>query len=284
MNKQLPNNSKENSTIAFIGGGNMAVSLIGGLIADGYNPQKILVSDPDSEKLAAHAGRFRIRPAASNDEAVREADVVVLAIKPQVMQEVTRSLSAIIQECKPLVISIAAGVREESLQQWLGGDVALVRTMPNTPAMIQAGATVLHAGPTVSQEQRDLAESILRAVGLTCWVDNESQMDAVTALSGSGPAYFFLIMEAMEAAAVELGLKDDSARLLTLQTALGAAKMALESREGPAVLRQHVTSPGGTTERALQTLEEGNLRELFRQALTDARNRSIELSEILGKS
>jgi pyrroline-5-carboxylate reductase len=282
MNKQLPNNSKENSTIAFIGGGNMAASLIGGLIADGYNPQKILVSDPDSEKLAAHAGRFRVRPAASNDEAVREADVVVLAIKPQVMQEVALSLAAIIQECKPLMISIAAGVREESLQQWLGGDIALVRTMPNTPAMIQAGASVLHAGPTVSQEQRDLAESILRAVGLTCWVDDEAQMDAVTALSGSGPAYFFLIMEAMETAAMELGLKAETARLLTLQTALGAAKMALESREGPALLRQHVTSPGGTTERALQTLEEGNLRELFRQALTDARNRSIELSEMLG--
>ena len=284
MNKQLQHNSKENGTIAFIGGGNMAVSLISGLVADGYDPQKILVSDPDAEKLAALAGRFRIKSAPNNDEAVRNADVVVLAIKPQVMEEVTRSLTGAIQNSKPLVISIAAGVREESLQQWLGGDVALVRTMPNTPAMIQAGASVLHAGPGVSGEQKDLAESILRAVGLTRWVDDEGLMDAVTALSGSGPAYFFLIMEAMEAAAVELGIPADSARLLTLQTALGAAKMALESREGPAILRQQVTSPGGTTECALQTLEEGGLRELFKQALTDARDRSVELSELLGNS
>lgn len=284
MTQRITHKMKENSIIAFIGGGNMAASLIGGLIADGYDPQKILVSDPDSEKLAAHAGRFRVRPATSNDEAIKQADVVILAVKPQVMQEVARSVAPAVQERKPLVISIAAGVREESLQQWLGGDVALVRTMPNTPAMIQAGASVLHADPCVTKEQRDLAESILRAVGLTRWVDDEALMDSVTALSGSGPAYFFLIMEAMESAGVELGLTPETARLLTLQTALGAAKMALESREGPAVLRQHVTSPGGTTERALQTLEEGSLRELFRQALEDARDRSIELSEMLGKS
>lgn len=282
MNLQLAHNVKENSTLAFIGGGNMAVSLISGLIADGHDAQKILVSDPDSEKLAALAGRFRIQSASSNEAAIAEADVVVLSVKPQVIEEVSRSLAGAIQQRQPLVISIAAGIQEKSLQQWLGGDVTLVRTMPNTPAMIQAGATVLHAGPGVSEEQKDLAESIMRAVGLTRWVEDEGLMDAVTALSGSGPAYLFLVMEAMEAAAIELGIPADSARLLTLQTALGASKMALESTDSPAILRQKVTSPGGTTERALQTLEEGGLRDLFKQALSDARDRSIELSSILG--
>jgi pyrroline-5-carboxylate reductase len=284
MNKQLDHKTNDKNTIAFIGGGNMAVSLIGGLIADGYDAQRILVSDPDGEKLAALAGRFHIRSAGSNEEAIAQADVVVLSVKPQVMEGVARSLADAIQQRHPLVISIAAGVREESLQQWLGGDIALVRTMPNTPAMIQAGATVLHAGPRVSKAQRDLAESILRAVGLTRWVEDEGLMDAVTALSGSGPAYLFLVMEAMEAAAIELGIPAESARLLTLQTALGAAKMALESPEGPATLRQKVTSPGGTTEAALQALEAGGLRELFRQALSDARDRSVELSKLLGNN
>ena len=282
MNKQLDHKTKQKSTITFIGGGNMAGSLIGGLIADGYDPQHILVSDPDGEKLAALAGRFRIRPADSNPDAIAQANVVVFSVKPQVMEEVARSLAEAIQQQHPLVISIAAGVREEDLQEWLGGNIALERTMPNTPAMIQAGATVLHAGPGVSKEQKDLAESILRAVGLTRWVEDEALMDAVTALSGSGPAYLFLVMEAMEAAAIELGIPADSARLLTLQTALGAAKMALESSDSPAVLRQKVTSPGGTTEAALKTLEDGGLRKLFQQALTDARDRSVELSKLLG--
>jgi pyrroline-5-carboxylate reductase len=181
-----------------------------------------------------------------------------------------------------LIISIAAGVREQFLQQWLGGEVSLVRTMPNTPAMIQAGATVLHAGPAVNEEQRNLAESIMRSVGLTRWVDEEDELDAVTALSGSGPAYFFLVMEAMEAAGVELGLDAETARLLTMQTALGAARMAMESRDSPALLRERVTSPGGTTESALQTFEDGDLRGLIKRALGSAHTRSKELSDLLG--
>ena len=158
----------------------------------------------------------------------------------------------------------------------------LIRAMPNTPAMIQVGASVLYAGPETSAAQRDSAERILRAVGLVRWVANEDLMDAVTALSGSGPAYFFLVMEAMEAAATELGLAVDTARLLTLQTALGAARMAIESSEHPAALRAKVTSPGGTTERALQSFEADGLRQVFKRALTAARDRSIELSELLG--
>ncbi|HEC15872.1 MAG TPA: pyrroline-5-carboxylate reductase [Sedimenticola sp.] len=274
----------KSSTIAFIGGGNMAACLIGGLVADGYDPRHILASDPDSSKLAGLAGHFQIRPAEDNAAAAAEAEVLVLAVKPQAMEEAARSVADIVQQRRPLVISIAAGIREPDLQTWLGGNVALVRTMPNTPAMIQTGAIVLHASPQVSARQRDQAESIMRAVGLTQWVDDEDLMDAVTALSGSGPAYFFLVMEAMEAAGVELGLPAETARLLTLQTALGAARMAMESSDGPAVLRQRVTSPGGTTERALQVLEESDLRALFKQALTSARDRSVELSKILGDS
>ncbi len=275
---------KSSSTIAFIGGGNMAASLIGGLVADGYDPRRILVSEPDPEKLSRLAARFGIHSCSDNNEAARQADVVVLAIKPQVLEQVAKELTEVMKRYRPLVISIAAGIRETHLQRWLGGDLALVRTMPNTPAMIQTGATALHAGKGVSEKQKNLAESILRAVGITCWVNDEEKMDAATALSGSGPAYFFLIMEAMEQAGKELGLPAETARLLTLQTALGAARMAIESSDGPAILKERVTSPGGTTEKALQILEQGGVRELFQQALTGARDRSIELSNLLGDS
>ena len=282
MNQKLPDNSTR--TIAFIGGGNMALSLIGGLVADGYDAKKIIASDKNPDQLASLSARFGTRSAADNKQAAEGADVVVFAVKPQILESVARELSALIEARRPLVISIAAGIREKSLATWLGGDVPLVRTMPNTPAMIQAGATVLHANNQVTREQRDLAETILRAVGLTCWVDDESLLDVVTALSGSGPAYFFLVMEAMEQAGLELGLPADSARLLTLQTALGASRMAMESNEGPAVLRQKVTSPGGTTERALEIFEEGGLKAIFKNAITAAKERSEELSQILGKA
>ena len=270
------------SKLTFIGGGNMASSLIGGLIADGYDSRQITVSDPDSHKLAQLAAHFGVNTETDNRKAIDRAKVVVLAVKPQALKAVAQDIAETVAKTKPLVISIAAGIQESALSGWLGGDVALVRSRPNTPAMIQSGATGLHAGPGVSEEQRDMAESILRAVGLTRWVEDESQMDAVTALSGSGPAYYFLVMEAMEAAACEMGLDRETARLLTLQTALGAARMAIESSDAPVTLRQKVTSPGGTTERALKILEEGKLRELFLQALTGAQERSRELSDMLG--
>lgn len=260
----------------------MATSLISGLIADGYDAKRLTVSDPDSEKLAQLAARFGIRSVVDNHQAVKDADVVVLAVKPQILEAVACDLATTIQKQKPLVISIAAGIPESSLRSWLGDKIPLVRCMPNTPAMIQTGATGLHAGKGVSDEQKNLAESILRSVGITCWVAVESLMDAVTAVSGSGPAYFFLVMEAMEDAARSMGLDEETARLLTLQTALGAARMAMESNDSPAILRGKVTSPGGTTEKALEMFENGNLRELFRDALTAARNRSEELSKMLG--
>jgi pyrroline-5-carboxylate reductase len=271
-----------NNNLTFIGGGNMASSLIGGLIADGYDSRQITVSDPDTEQLARLAARFDIHTETDNDKAIEQAKIVVLAVKPQALEKVARGIAESMTRVRPLVISIAAGIQETALREWLGGEVALVRSMPNTPAMIQSGATGLYAGPGVSDEQRDMAESILRSVGLTRWVDDESLMDAVTAVSGSGPAYFFLVMEAMEAAASEMGLDRESARLLTLQTALGAARMAMESSDSPATLRQKVTSPGGTTEEALKILEEGHLRELFSAALSGTQRRSRELSNLLG--
>lgn len=269
-------------SIAFIGAGNMATSLIGGLVADGYDPKSIIASDPDGGKLADLSARLGIQSAADNSTAIQQADVVVLAVKPQVLERICDEIRDAVQQRQPLLVSIAAGIREADMQAWLGGNIALVRTMPNTPAMLQAGATVLHAGSGVSEAQRDLAESILRAVGVTRWVDNEALMNIATALSGSGPAYFFLVMEAMETAAISNGLPADTARLLTIQTALGAARMAIESSDGPATLRQKVTSPGGTTERALSILEQGNLRSLFEEAISGACERSRELSEMLG--
>ena len=270
------------SKLTFIGGGNMAGSLIGGLIADGYDSRRITVSDPDTDKLAQLAAHFDVHTETDNNKAVDQAQIVVLAVKPQALESVARGIADSVTHSRPLVISIAAGIQETVLSEWLGGEVALVRSMPNTPAMIQSSATGLHAGPGVSGAQRDMAESILRAVGLTRWVEDESQIDAVTAISGSGPAYFFLVMEAIESVACEMGLDEETARLLTLQTALGAARMAIESSDSPATLRQKVTSPGGTTEKALKILEEGHLRELFAEALKGAQNRSRELSDMLG--
>jgi len=273
-----------NPNITFIGAGNMAAALIGGLIADGTDPQHITASDPDPDKLAALADSFGIRTTADNSQAVAAAEVVVLAVKPQVLQKVAEGLREAVQQHRPLLVSIAAGVRCATLDQWLGGGTALVRSMPNTPAMLQAGATGLFATVRVSERQREQAECILRAVGLTRWVEDESLMDVVTAVSGSGPAYFFLVMEAMEDAARQLGLDSETARLLTLQTALGAARMAIESSDDPATLRKKVTSPGGTTEQALLSLEKDGLRESFARALGAARDRSVELSQLLGES
>lgn len=268
--------------LSFIGGGNMARSLIGGLIADGWPAERIRVADSNPEIVAQLADRFHVATGTDNRTAAAGADVIVLAVKPQVMRDVAGEIAATAQAQRPLVISIAAGIRSADLERWLGGDTAIVRCMPNTPALVQSGATALVANARVSAERRDLAESVLRAVGLTLWLDDESLMDAVTALSGSGPAYFFLVMEAMQAAGMQLGLPEQAARLLTLQTAFGAAKMALESDEDAAALRRRVTSPGGTTERAIQTFEDGQLRELIARALTAARDRARELAEQLG--
>ncbi len=265
--------------IGFIGGGNMATSLISGLIASGHAPQHIWVSDINPDTLTVLAENLKVNTSIHNDTVINEADVVVLAVKPQTLSAVAQSAAALIQQKKSLVVSIAAGISQHSLSQWLGADTAIVRCMPNTPALVLTGATALHANANVSVEQRNLAENIMRAVGIALWVKDESELDAVTAVSGSGPAYYFLLMEAMEKAALELGLNEVTARLLVQQTALGAAKIALESPESPEQLRKRVTSPGGTTQQAIATFEQGGFTELVSKALHAARDRSIEMSK-----
>ncbi|GMR07245.1 MAG: pyrroline-5-carboxylate reductase [Gammaproteobacteria bacterium] len=268
--------------IAFIGGGNMARSLIAGLISDGCEPANIHVSDPHEHQRQSLQEAFSVNTTSSNTQVLQGADVVVLAVKPQILRQVIEEIADSINKQPLLMVSIVAGIRIDTIQNWLGGPAPLVRTMPNTPAMVQTGATGLFANREVSDEQRELAESIMRAVGVALWLDDEELIDAVTALSGSGPAYFFLVMEAMINAGQSLGLSAEVARLLTLQTALGAARLAIESDADPATLRQRVTSPGGTTERAIASLRDAQLEQLFRNALTAARDRAREISDQLG--
>ncbi|MDI1275934.1 pyrroline-5-carboxylate reductase [Methylobacter sp.] len=270
--------------IGFIGGGNMASSLISGLIASGHAPEQIWVSDISPDTLTALKNQLNVNTSVDNDDIINAVDVVVLAVKPQTLSAVAQSIAAQIQQKKSLVVSIAAGINQNSLSRWLGADTAIVRCMPNTPALVLTGATALHANDKVTGEQRDLAENILRSVGIALWVEDEAELDAVTAVSGSGPAYYFLLMEAMEKAALELGLTQETARLLVQQTALGAAKIALESTESPEQLRKRVTSPGGTTQRAIETFEQGGFTELVSKALHAARDRSIEMSKQMENS
>ncbi|QEP41995.1 pyrroline-5-carboxylate reductase [Ectothiorhodospiraceae bacterium BW-2] len=270
-----------NETIGFIGGGNMAISLIGGLIADGMVAERLLVAEPDSARRAEITRRFGVHTTDNNLELANQCEVVVLAVKPQLMREVCKALAEELT-AQPLFVSIAAGVRMADIERWLGGERALVRSMPNTPALIQTGATALVANRLVSETQRESAESVLRAVGLTLWLEQEQQLDIVTALSGSGPAYFFYIIELLQKSAEALGLAPKVARLLALQTAFGASKMALESEEGCDILRQRVTSPGGTTERALQVLQQQELGATLAAAVTAARDRAEALAQELG--
>lgn len=273
----------ENCTITFIGCGNMSRSLIGGLIANGIKPEKLLATDPDSNQRNAITKQLGISTFADNKEAIAKADVILLAVKPQVMHQVVNDIAESIKGTNKLIISIAAGVKLDSITSWLGEQAAVVRVMPNTPALIQAGAAAIIANEHTTDVQKNIAEAMMRSVGAAIWLDSEEQMDAVTALSGSGPAYFFYFMEAMEKAAIEMGLNEEQARLLTIETAVGASKMALMSSSDPAELRQQVTSPGGTTEQALNTFMQNNMEALVQKAMQAAKQRSIELSKEFGK-
>lgn len=267
--------------IGFIGGGNMASSLISGLIASGHSPEQIWVSDVNPETLTALAERLHVNTSANNDDVINAVDVVVFAVKPQILATVAQQAAPLIQQKRSLVVSIAAGINQNSLSRWLGAETPIVRCMPNTPALVLTGATALHANDRVTSEQCDLAENILRSVGIALWVAHEDELDAVTAVSGSGPAYYFLLMEAMEKAALAMGLSESMSRLLIQQTALGAAKIALESTESPEQLRNRVTSPGGTTQQAIETFEQGGFVELVDKALHAARDRSVAMSKQL---
>jgi pyrroline-5-carboxylate reductase len=269
--------------VTFIGAGNMASAIIGGMIDNGHPATAITATSPSDAFLAPIHERYGIRTNTDNADAVRGADVVVLAVKPQVMREVCEGLRDTLQRQRPLIISVAAGLTAETLLQWLGGDLPLVRCMPNTPSLVGAGAAGLFATAQVSAEQRAQASALLEAVGLVEWVEDEALLDAVTAVSSSGPAYFFLMFEAMEEAGVRLGLPADTARRLAIQTALGAAKMAQQSDQTPAQLKRNVMSPGGTTERAIEHLEQAGLRRIMDEAMDACAARAREMADELGQ-
>jgi len=268
--------------IAFIGGGNMATALIGGLCARGHSARDFVVADPSTEALARLARDFGVGTTTDNLTAVRPADTVVLAVKPQQAGEVARSLDGELARGRRLLISVAAGLRIADLARLLGPALPVVRCMPNRPALIGHGVTALVAGPGVAEHERQDADAILAACGRTVWLDEEAQLDAVTALSGSGPAYVFALIEALEAAGIELGLPAATARLLAVETANGAGRMAAASWESPANLREQVTSRGGTTEAALRVLEAAGFRAMFSAALAAAARRSAELAAQAG--
>jgi len=275
------------SKIAFIGAGNMARAIIGGLLAEGFAHTQISAAGPRMETLNKVADEFGIAVSIDNAATAANADVIVLGVKPQMLKEVALGLRASLSHKglahKPLIISVAAGITTASIANWLGEDQAIVRCMPNTPSQLRAGASGLFANALVSDEQKSAANAILGAVGIVQWLDDEALLNPVTAVSGSGPAYFFLLMEAMIDAGVELGLTRECAAELTLQTALGAAMLAKESELDVAELRRRVTSPKGTTEQAILSFEQDNLRASVLKAMTACSNRAVELSELLGK-
>jgi pyrroline-5-carboxylate reductase len=268
--------------ITFIGGGNMSTALISGLIKQNCPPSSIRVVELSPEGRDRLHSSFGVAVFEHPDALALASDIVLLAVKPQQLREVAEQLHG--KLAGKLVISIAAGVRAPDLARWLGGHQQLVRAMPNTPAMILSGITGLYALPEVSAEQKSQAEAVLNAVGAVVWLGAETQMDAITAVSGSGPAYVFYFMEALQAAAREFGFNDGTARHLAVETFLGAAKLAAASDEDLAVLRARVTSKGGTTERALLTMETDAVKANIVRAVQAAAERSRELGDELGKA
>ncbi|KAK9764028.1 hypothetical protein K7432_008826 [Basidiobolus ranarum] len=290
--------------ISFIGGGNMAEAIIGGLISNEYAPQCITVFDPSKERQAELREKYNINVASDGNSAIygeeengdHSAEVVVLAVKPQVLKDVAFGLSKAIRTVQPLVISIAAGIRTQSMERWLltGNEdshlsdsddeakISIVRCMPNTPALVMCGASGMYANPNVTTAQKEASDKILGAVSRTEWVDKEDLLDGVTAVSGSGPAYFFLVLEAMEKAGVEAGLTPEASSSLAIQTCLGAAKMAEASEDSVAELRRKVTSPNGTTDAAIKTMIKGDVPKWVSNGVLAANSKSKELAQQLG--
>ncbi len=275
----------KHTIIALIGCGNMGTSLVGGLIANGHDSDSIRGADPDPIQRDKLYKQYKTTVFEKNTEAIDGADAVILAVKPQMFAATLSNIADSIKLNNSIVISIAAGVRLATIEKYLDKDHPIVRVMPNTPAIIRSGISALFANNATTPKHREIAEGIMRAVGSLIWLDDESLMDTVTALSGSGPAYIYLIMEVLEQAAVSLGLPVDQAKLLTLETVFGAAKLALESGVDATTLRRQVTSPGGTTEQALDVLlQQGQIDQLFLKALTVAKRRSEELAELQEKT
>jgi pyrroline-5-carboxylate reductase len=266
--------------ISFIGGGNMATALIGGLLKQAWAPHDITVVEIDASARERVQRALGVQVHADAAAGTAGADCVVLAVKPQQLREVAQSVASNITHA--LVLTIAAGIRVNDLSRWLGGHTRIVRAMPNTPALVLAGMTGLYAAPAVTTEDRTCAEGIMSAAGGTLWVDDETQIDGVTAISGSGPAYVFYFIEALEDAATQLGFAADAARRLALHTFAGAVKLATESPDPVSTLRARVTSKGGTTERALASFDADGVRAAIIRAAGAAAERSRELGDALG--
>ncbi|OZG74260.1 pyrroline-5-carboxylate reductase [Hahella sp. CCB-MM4] len=262
----------------FIGAGNMARAILGGLIANGYQASSISACAPNSGELDSLKAEYPINTSLDNNAFIDHTDVLLLCTKPQVLKAACEGIRDSVQARKPLIVSIAAGVTIAQIEEWLGGDLPVVRCMPNTPALVHIGASGLFANSRVSPEQKNLAASLFESVGLVAWVPAESDLHTVTALSGSGPAYCFMFIEAMEKAAIGLGLNAADARALAIQTMRGAAELASRSEESPEQLKRRVMSPGGTTERAVSRFEQEKLAEVVAAAIGDAWSRSYELA------
>lgn len=267
--------------VAFIGAGNMGGAILRGLVKQGYPVKALMATGRDKAKLQQLAKETAVSVTTDNQQAVAWADILVLGVKPQAMQELCLSIAELVQQKKPLLLSIAAGLTSSTILDWLGGKLPLVRSMPNTPSLLGAGVAGLYATSSVNKQQRAWVEQISQAVGKAYWVEEELQLDAVTAISGSGPAYYFLFTEALAAAGEKLGLTPKLALELAKNTAAGAGKMLVESQDTPAELRRKVTSPGGTTEQALQIFIEKGLHELVEAATNAAACRAAELAEEL---
>ena len=272
-----------NTKITFIGAGNMASGMVGGLIQHGWPAHHLTAADIDVRKLDQLKQQYEIETTTDNTQAIHQAGVVIFAVKPPIMRLAAKTLAPALTAQKPLIMSIAAGIQTNHIGQWLGSALSIVRCMPNMPALVQLGATGLYANAQTTDDEKALAQSITDAIGLSVWVDTERELDLVTALSGSGPAYFFLFMEALEQAAQSLGLSSDAAHQLTLQTALGAVTMATEATDSLATLRKNVTSPGGTTEKAILSFENTQFRQHIATAVNAAYQRSMELSQQFGQ-
>lgn len=265
--------------IGFLGAGNMARYIIGGLIADGTNADNLLISHPKQAQLSKFEDEFGVSGHLSNVTLAEQVDILVLCVKPQLLPEILAEISDIVRERRLFVISIAAGFRLVTLEQWLSPQTSLVRVMPNTAALVHSSASALLANAATTETQRNTAESLLRAIGITHWVENDAQMDAITAVSGSGPAYFYYMMEALAEAGEKLGLPANVSTLFTIQTALGAARLALETDTDLEQLRTSVTSKGGTTQAALEHLAEQGFKPLVQQAAKAACQRAFDIGE-----
>ena len=272
----------ENKTvIGFIGAGNMAYAIIKGLLNNGFDANQINISDPNEELLRNRESELKVSTYSDNASLLSNSDVIFFAVKPQVLSNVCLELKGIVKS-KHLFVSIVAGIRSSDINRWLGGNFSLIRTMPNTPALFQSGVTGLFANELVDNEQKSLVSSILSSVGECFWVNEEKLIDAITAISGSGPAYFFLLMESMKQAGMALGLDEETANSLSIQTAYGASLMANKTGKDSRTLRAEVTSPNGTTQSAIESFQDQNFEGIVANATRAAYDRAREISNELG--